>query len=86
MKLSAVVETKLQAIRALIEEIEERRAEERSRAGDGESRESPCATAGTGRVTALVAIAPAASTPPAPAENLVKSTPKREKTNQVRVS
>ena len=86
MKLSAVIETKLQAIQDLIEEIEERRAEERSRAGESESRESPCSTAGAGCVTALVAIAPAASTPPAPAENLVKSTPKREKTNQVRVS
>lgn len=85
MKLSELIEAKLQVIADLIGEIEERRAEERSRAGEGDGGRSPAATAGAGCVAALVAIAPDASTPPAPAEKLAKTTTKREKTNQVRV-
>jgi hypothetical protein len=86
MKLAELIETKLQVISGLIDEIEDRRAEERGRAEDGGGELSPAATAGAGCVTALVAIAPDAFTSPAPAENLAKSTTKREKTKQVRVS
>lgn len=86
MELSELIETKLQVIQAIIEEIEGRRAEERSRAGESGGGVSPEAAAGAGCITALVAIAPAASTSPAPAENLAKTTIKRVKTKQVRVS
>lgn len=84
--LSALIETKLRAIWRIVEEIEERRAEERSRAGDPAAPATPAAAAGAGCVAALVAIAPAASTPPAPAETLAKSTINSHKPNQVRVS
>jgi len=79
--LSELIETKLQAIHEIIGEIEERRAEERARAG-----EPWAATAGAGYVAALVAIAPLAYTAPAPAERLAKPTTKRTKNNQVLVS
>jgi hypothetical protein len=84
--LSTLIETKLRAIQQIVEEIEERRAEERSRAGEAKTPPTPAAAAGAGCVAALVAIAPVASTPPAPAETLAKSTINRQKTNQVRVS
>ncbi len=84
--LSTLIETKLRAIQQIVEEIEERRAEERSRAGEAKTPPPPAAAAGAGCVAALVAIAPVASTPPAPAETLAKSTINRQKTNQVRVS
>ena len=86
LTLSELIETKLRAIQGIVKDIEERRAEERWRAGETEAPGSPAATAGAGCVAALVAIAPAASTPPAPAETLAKTTIKPHKTNQVRVS
>jgi len=86
LRLSELIEAKLAAIHEVIAEIEERRAEERFRAGESEEVAPRSATAGAGFVTALVAIAPAAFTTPAPAEMLAKPTTKRAKTNQVRVS
>ena len=86
MELSALIEAKLRLIQQIIDEIEERRAEECDRATAWEGGRYPAAAAGAGFVTALVATAPAAFTAPAPAENLAKTTIKREKINQVRVS
>jgi len=86
LALSTLIETKLRAIHEIIGEIEERRAEERSRAGETAVSAPPAAAAGRGCVAALVAIAPGASTPPLPAEPLAKPIIKRQKTKQVRVS
>lgn len=86
LALSQLIENKLQAIRKIVDEIEDRRAEEKSRAEEGEKTVPPATAARTGGVTAPVAIAPAASTPPVRAETLVKPATKREKTKQVRVS
>jgi hypothetical protein len=86
LALSDLIESKLLAIRQIVEEIEDRRAEERWRAGETVGAIPPAATAGGGCVAALVATAPGASTPPPPAEVLAKSTTKSHKTNQVRVS
>jgi hypothetical protein len=86
LALSDLIETKLRSIQELVEEIEERRAEERWRAGETAGAIPPAATAGGGCAAALVAIAPAASTAPPPAEVLAKTTSKSHKTNQVRVS
>jgi hypothetical protein len=86
LALSDLIESKLVAIQRIVEEIEERRAEERWRAGEPMGSIPPAATAGGGCVTALVAIAPDAFTPPPPAEVLAKFTTKSHKTNQVRVS
>jgi hypothetical protein len=86
LTLAAHIEKKLRAIHKIIEKIEERRAEERWRAGECDRDIPPAAPAGAGCVAALVAIAPAASTPPAPAEILAKPPIKTDKTNQLRVS
>jgi hypothetical protein len=86
VSLSDLIESKLQAIQRIVEEIEDRRAEERWRAGEAAATIPPAATAGGGCVTALVAIAPDAFTPPPPAEVLAKFTTKSHKTTQVRVS
>ena len=86
LALSDLIESKLRSIQKIVEQIEERRAEERWRAGETAGAIAPAATAGGGCATALVAIAPGASTPPPPAEVLAKSTIKSHKTNQVRVS
>lgn len=86
LALSDLIESKLRAIQKIVEEIEDRRAEERWRAGEAAGTIPPAATAGGGCVTALVAGAPAAFTPPPPAEVLAKVTTKSHKTNQVRVS
>ena len=86
LALADLIESKLRAIQEIVEEIQARRAEERWRAGETAGDLPPAATAGGGCVTALVAIAPNASTPPPPAEVLAKSTTKNHKTKQVRVS
>ncbi len=84
--LSELIESKLRSIQGIVKEIEERRAEEKWRAGEESGAIAPAATAGGRCVPALVAIAPGASTPPPPAEVLAKSTTKSHKPNQVRVS
>jgi hypothetical protein len=86
MELSALIETKLGAIFAIVDGIEARRAQEQAWIEDLDAHLPGATPAGAGCVAALVAGAPDASTPPAPAETLVKSSPKNHKTNQVRVS
>ncbi len=86
LSLSDLIESKLRSILEIVGEIEERRAEERWRAGETAGTLPPAATAGGGCFTALVSLAPDASTPPPPAEVVAKSTTKSHKTNQVRVS
>ena len=86
LALSDLIERKLKVIQEIIGEIEERRAEERWRAGEIAEVIPGVAPAGGGCVTALVAIAPAASTSPPPAEPIAKTTTKSHKTTQQRVS
>ena len=64
VKLSQLLESKLAPILGIVAEIEKCRAEEKAWA-DGHG---VTASAGAGSVTASVAIAPCASTPPTPAE------------------
>lgn len=84
--LAALIETKLQAIQEIISGIEERRAEERHRAGETQPESPRPKPAGAGCVAAPFAIAPGASTPPAPAADLAKYVILRHKPKQVRVS
>jgi hypothetical protein len=86
LALSELIENKLRAIHQIVEEIEERRAEERWRAGETEEALPRAAAAGGDCVTALVATAPNASTAPPPAQPIAKSTTKSHKTTQARVS
>lgn len=86
LALSDLIERKLKVIQEIIGEIEERRAEERWRAGEIAEVIPGVAPAGGGCVMALVAIAPAASTSPPPAEPIAKTTTKSHKTTQQRVS
>ena len=78
LELAEEIEIKLKAIHKIIDRIEEQRAEEATWANEA----SACA----GSAPALVATAPRASTPPAQAENLVKTPKKKQKTTNVRVS
>ncbi len=72
MDLSADIEARLEKIFTIVERIEEDRHEEMERAGETHPQR---AAAGVDCVPASVAIAPCASTPSTPAENLVKTTP-----------
>ena len=83
MDLAADIEARLGRIFTIVERIEEDRQEEMDRAGESHPQR---AAAGADCVTASVAIAPCASTPSAPAENLVKSTPKNQNQTKRRVS
>ena len=73
LELAEEIEIKLKAIHKIIDRIEEQRAEEATWANEASA-------------PALVATAPRASTPPAQAENLVKTPKKKQKTTNVRVS
>jgi hypothetical protein len=84
--LAALIEEKLQAIQKIITRIEERRAEEKHRAGEAQGEFPMTKPAGAGCVTAPVAIAPGASTSPAPAASLAKSANNPHQLKQVRVS
>ena len=83
MDLAADIEARLARIFTLVERIEEDRQEEMERAGESHLYR---ATAGAAWVTASVAIAPCASTASAPAEKLVKTTPKPHNQPKRRVS
>jgi len=67
----------------IVERIEEDRLDEMARAGEPAPRSG---AAGADCVTASVAPAPCASTPSAPAENLVKTTPQNQNQTKRRVS
>ena len=82
MDLAADIEARLEKIFTIVERIEEDRQEEMERAGESH----PLGAAGADCVTASVAIAPCASTPSAPAENLVKTTRKNQNQTKRRVS
>jgi hypothetical protein len=83
MDLAADIEARLEKIFTIVERIEEDRQEEMERAGESHPLR---AAAGADCVTASVAIAPCASTPSAPAENLVKTTRKNQNQTKRRVS
>jgi hypothetical protein len=83
MDLAADIEARLGKIFTIVERIEEDRQEEMERAGESHPLR---AAAGADCVTASVAIAPCASTPSAPAENLVKTTRKNQNQTKRRVS
>ena len=86
MDLAADVELRLGKIFSIVERIEEDRQEEMARAGEIPPQPPQRAAAGADCVTASVAIAPGASTPSAPAENLVKLTRKNQNQPKRRVS
>lgn len=82
LTLAADIEARLARIFAIVERLEEDRQDEISRAG-----EAPWGgSVGADCVTAPVAGAPCASTPSAPTEVLVKTTPKTQNPNKRRVS
>lgn len=83
IELAEAVERKLERIYALVEEKAKQRAEE-----DAWLAESPpvSASAGKASTAALVAIAPAASVPALPSENLVKPPTEKHKSTKSRVS
>jgi hypothetical protein len=83
MDLAADIEARLGKIFTIVERIEEDRQEEMERAGESHPLR---AAAGSDCVTASVAIAPCASTPSDPAENLVKTTPNNHNQPKRRVS
>ena len=83
MGLAADIEARLGKIFTIVERIEEDRQEEMERAGESHPLR---AAAGSDCVTASVAIAPCASTPSDPAENLVKTTPNNQNQPKRRVS
>lgn len=83
MDLAADIEARLRKIFTIVERLEEDRQEEMDRAGEPHPLR---AAAGADCVTASVANAPCASTPSAPAENLVKTTPKKQNPPKRRVS
>lgn len=88
LRLSELIEEKLVAIFEIIDEIEERRAEEAGWLEEAEVAASLTSEVldGPGCVSAPVAEAPCASTPPGPSVSLAKTTRKKPKTKQVRVS
>ena len=83
MDLAADIEARLGRIFALFARIEEDRHDEIARAREPLPGSGP---AGADCVAAAVAIAPCASTPSAPAETLVKTTPKQQNQPKRRVS
>lgn len=83
MDLAADIEARLGKIFTIVERIEEDRQEEMERAGESHPLR---AAAGSDCVTASVAIAPCASTPSDPAENLVKTNPNNHNQPKRRVS
>jgi hypothetical protein len=83
MDLAADIEARLGRIFTIVERIEEDRLDEMARAGEPAPRSG---AAGADCVSASVAAAPYASTPSAPAENLVKTTPQNQNQTKRRVS
>ena len=84
LDLADEVERRLAEIFCLAEHIEEERWEEMQRAGEVPA--AAKATGGVDCVTATVAPAPCAYTPSTPPENLVKTSQKKHKTTNRRVS
>lgn len=84
MTLAADIEARLKAIFTIVERIEEDRQDEIARAGSEPSPRS--AAVGADCVTASVACAPFASTPSAPTETLVKTTPNNQNQTKRQVS
>lgn len=83
IKLSEMVESKLQSIFEIVERLEADPAEERGIGGQEEPREAPV---GAGRIPASVADAPCAGKRPAPTEKLARGGKKNQKRNRMRVS
>lgn len=83
MDLAADIEERLGRIFTIVEHIEEDRLDEMVRAGELAPRSG---SAGADCVSPSVAAAPYDSTSSAPAENLVKSTPKNQNQSKRRVS